>query len=273
MNTKTYILSLSYAERIDEKSFIKDVLNTFDIDTLTGCGICINNNPYNLELLFFASFVKDSFKFEKFLKDKYPNKDRVFNYFLSDIYGSFSSRGYNVVSFINESTVDSIITEDINDLFLFPCKSKMNSTWKSLFNEKKALRVFLSHSSKDKVIVDKIFNELQKNEIYAWYDKYEIEPGDSVTEKINMGLDNSDIGIICISNNFLNSNSGWTKNELNYFIQRRMRIPDKYFIVINFDVPHDELPALVQDYKYIDFKETDAVEVLIKTLKKKLSLI
>lgn len=116
-----------------------------------------------------------------------------------------------------------------------------------------------------------IFNEFQKSQISAWYDKYEIEPGDSITEKINQGLDESDIGIICISSNFLNAPSGWTKSELNFFIQRRMRNQDKTFIIVNFDVPHDELPPLVQDYRYIDFKEKDAIDVLNYTLQKKLN--
>ena len=135
---------------------------------------------------------------------------------------------------------------------------------------KKVLRVFLSNSSKDKKNVDEIFNSFQINEISAWYDKYQIEPGDSITEKINQGLDECDIGIICISNNFLNSPSGWTKSELNYFIQRRMRNPDKLFIIVNFDVPHDELPPLVQDYRYIDFSEKDAMEILVNVVKKQL---
>ena len=273
MNTKKYILSLNYGERLDEKDFIKDILENFDADTLVGCGIFINNNPYNLELLFFASLAKDISRFEDFLKNKYPDKKRIFNYFLDDMFISLRSRGYNVATFTDDFTVDLVIEEDANDFFLFPCKSKMNSIWKSDINVKKAPQVFLSHSSKDKAIVDDIFNELQKSEICAWYDKYEIEPGDSVTEKINSGLDNSDIGIICISSNFLNASSGWTKNELNYFIQRRMCTPDKYFIVVNFDVPHNELPPLVQDYKYIDFKEADAIEILIKALKKKLTII
>ncbi len=273
MNTTSYVFNLSYADRLDEKIFIKDILKNFDKDTLVGCGIFINNNPYGLELLLFASFAKDSSKFEDFLKARYPNKKRIFNYFLDDMIESFHSRGYNVATFIDKVDVDLIITEAANNFFLFPCKSKMNNTWKSYINEKKPPLVFLSHSSKDKSIVDKIFNELQKNEISAWYDKYEIDPGDSITEKINAGLDNSDIGIICISNNFLNSSTGWTKNELNYFIQRRMRIPDKQFIVINFDVPHDELPPLLQDYKYIDFKESDAISILIQTLKKKCNTV
>ena len=42
---------------------------------------------------------------------------------------------------------------------------------------KKVPRVFLSHSSKDKKIVDDIFNKFQINEISAWSDKYQIEPG------------------------------------------------------------------------------------------------
>ena len=46
---------------------------------------------------------------------------------------------------------------------------------------------------------------------------------------------------------------------------------DKTFIIVNFDVPHDELPPLVQDYRYIDFKEKDAIDVLINTLQKKLN--
>ena len=36
------------------------------------------------------------------------------------------------------------------------------------------------------------------------------------------------------------------------------------------DVPYDELPPLVQDYKYIDFAKDDAMEILVDTLKKRL---
>ena len=50
-----------------------------------------------------------------------------------------------------------------------------------------------------------------------------------------------------------------------------MRNQDKTFIIVNFDVPHDELPPLVQDNRYIDFKEKDAIDVLINTLQKKLN--
>ena len=187
-----------------------------------------------------------------------------------DIVSSFMQRGYNSMTFLDENMVDLVMTDEQNLLFLYPSRQIVQEMWGGV-SMKKDTRVFLSHSSKDKKVVDEIFNQFQINEIDAWYDKYQIEPGDSVTEKINQGLEKSDIGIICISNNFLNSASGWTKNELNYFIQRRMRNPDKPFIVVNFDVPHNELPPLVQDYKYIDFSESDAMEILVNSIKKRLN--
>lgn len=269
MDTKMYIFSLDYGNRSEEKVFVKEILRNFGEDTAVGCGIFVNNNPYALELLFYVSIEKDVEKFEEFLRKNYSNKKRVFNYFMDDIFSAFMQRGYNSTTFLDESRVDLIMTDERNSIFLFPSRQIVQEMWGGV-SMKKDARVFLSHSSKDKKIVDEIFNQFQINEIGAWYDKYQIEPGDSVTEKINQGLDESDIGIICISNNFLNSPSGWTKNELNYFIQRRMHNPDKPFIVVNFDVPHDELPPLVQDYRYIDFSETDAMETLVKTVKKRL---
>lgn len=270
MDTKMYIFSLDYGNRLKEKEFIKAVLRNFDMNTLVGCGIFVNNNPYNLEFLFFTSLAKEVDRFDNFIKEHYNKKKRIFNYFLDDILLAFSKRGYNGITFVDADEVDEIITEEVNQIFLFPCKEVLNRNWGGNDEMNIKSRVFLSHSSKDKDIVDKIFDEFQKSEICAWYDKYEIEPGDSITEKINEGLSESDIGIICISNNFLNGSNGWTKSELNFFVQRRMRNPDQSFIILNFDVPHDELPPLVQDYKYIDFSEKDAIDILINTLQKKI---
>ena len=60
METKKYIFSLDYGNRMEEKEFIKAVLREFESNTLVGCGIFVNNNPNCLELLFFASLEKDT---------------------------------------------------------------------------------------------------------------------------------------------------------------------------------------------------------------------
>lgn len=269
MDTKIYIFSLDYGNRCTEREFVKEMLRNFDENSLTGCGIFVNNNPYRLDLLLYVSVLDGIERFEDFIKQKFGYKRRVFNYFMEDIINTLIQSGYNFVTFLDEESVDRVMTEESNSVFLFPDKKILENIWGGV-ETKKVSRVFLSHSSKDKKIIDDIFNVFQINEISAWYDKYEIEVGDSITEKINQGLDESDIGIICISKNFLDSNSGWAQGELNYFIQRRMRNPDKYFIIVNIDVPYDELPPLVQDYKYIDFAKDDAMEILVDTLKKRL---
>lgn len=271
MDTKIYIFSLEYGNRKEEKKFVKDILKSFDENTVVGCGVFINNNPYNLECLLYVSVAKDIDKFEKFISMKYNNKKRIFNYFTQDIMQKAFRRGYNIRTFTDVDSVDLFFAEEANGAFLFPDKQIMGN----MFGDEPIIRasqkVFLSHSSKDKAIVDRIFNEFQKSEITAWYDKYEIEAGDSITDKINDGLENSDIGIICISQNFLNPASGWTKSELNYFIQRRMRNTEKKFIILNIDVKHEDLPPLVQDYRYIDYKEKEAIDELIRTIKKQLN--
>lgn len=268
MVERGYIFSLSYEERMKEKKFIKDVLKRFATYQLVGAGIYVNNNPYNLQMLLHLNFTIDTSEFEEWLLENYPDKKRKFNYFHEDIFESMSSKGYNIATFIDEDTVNMAITKEANAIFLFPDRDLMNSVWNSnvLRND---ITVFLSHSSKDKEMMDKIFNVLQINEIRAWYDKYEIRPGDSITDKINEGLENSDLGIICLSKNFLNSSTGWTKSELNYFIQRRMRSGKTDFICLNFDLQHDDLPPLVQDYRYIDMQDDIAIETLVKTLKEK----
>lgn len=273
MEAKVYIFELDYSERMKEKNFIKDILKRYNRNTLTGCGVFVNNNPYNLEMLLFAAFEKNTNDFEFYINTNYPNKRMVFNYFLDDIFNSFQTRGYNCSTFIDETDVDLSITDEANQLFLFPSRQAVDKIWKSNSNIKTDKRVFLSHSSQDKKIVDKLFIELQKSQLHVWYDKYEIEPGDSITDKINEGLDKSDIGVICISNNFLKSKNGWTKSELNYFVQRRMRDSHKAFIILNIDVTLEELPPLIQDQRYIDYKDKDSIRTLIDTLRKKLKVI
>ena len=257
-----YLFDLDYGNREREYPFIKDILNSFNKDELTGCGVAVNNNPYNLEFILFCAFEENADKFERFLKNYYPERRVMVNYFLSDITSSLMSRGYNVSSFIDADDVDGI--SDM--LFLFLDRESMEKQIKSLRNDEKSLRVFISHSSKDKDAVDAIFERLQQAQIRAWYDKYEIMLGDSITDKINEGLVCSDLGIICISPDFLNSESGWTKAELNYLVSRRMRNETQKFIIVNLGVPHEELPPLVRDYKYLNFSDEGAIEALLDSI-------
>lgn len=48
--------------------------------------------------------------------------------------------------------------------------------------------VFLSHASKDKPFVEKLAQSLKKIGINVWFDKWEIDVGDSITWKVEEGI-------------------------------------------------------------------------------------
>lgn len=268
---KSYLFSLDYGNRIEERMFVKDVLDKFNRFQLTGCGLFVNNNPYNLEMYFSLSFEKSDSNFDSWLSQNYPHKIRAYNVFLPELLEAAGRKGYSLVTFTDSEFIDEIMTENKNDLFLHPDRSVMYEVWGKPVIEKKK-KVFLSHSSKDKNIVDSYFNELQKSEMKAWYDKEEIIAGDSITSKVSEGLKECELGIIFLSKNFLSKKSGWTEAECNYFINCRMK-KNKSLIVVNLGVELDDIPPLLQDYKYIENSDDSALQELVQASIKQLKRI
>ena len=58
--------------------------------------------------------------------------------------------------------------------------------------------VFLSHSSKDKAVVRPLA-ELRADGLRVWLDDWEFRPGDSVLKKIDDGLEQSRVLVLCMS--------------------------------------------------------------------------
>lgn len=61
--------------------------------------------------------------------------------------------------------------------------------------------IFLSHSSNDKPFVRKLAADLRRAGFYVWVDEAEIKVGDSLIEKIEDGIDNTDFLGVVISQN------------------------------------------------------------------------
>ena len=59
--------------------------------------------------------------------------------------------------------------------------------------------VFLSHSSKDKLVVRGVAERLRKDGLRVWFDEWEIRPGDSIPAKIEDGLERSRVLVLCMS--------------------------------------------------------------------------
>ena len=93
--------------------------------------------------------------------------------------------------------------------------------------------VFLSHSSKDKAVVRAVAERLRADGLRVWFDEWEPKPGDSVPKKIDDGLEDSRILVLCMSANAFGSD--WTQLESYTFRFRDPLNKDRRFIPLRLD--------------------------------------
>jgi len=93
--------------------------------------------------------------------------------------------------------------------------------------------VFLSHSSKDKVVVRLIAGRLRKDGLRVWFDEWVLKPGDSIPAKIEEGLERSRVLLLCMSANAFGSD--WAQLEAGTFRFRDPMNKDRRFIPVRLD--------------------------------------
>ena len=71
--------------------------------------------------------------------------------------------------------------------------------------------VFLSHSSKDKPLARKIAEKIKDVGIKVWLDEWEILVGDSITQKIQTGLESANYVAVLLTKHSVKS--GWVEKE------------------------------------------------------------
>ncbi len=111
--------------------------------------------------------------------------------------------------------------------------------------------IFISHSSKDKIFVEKLAKDLKKIGLNVWFDKWEIKVGDSLTWKIEEGIrENEFLGIV-LSPEALESE--WVKSEISSAWVKQMNT--KKIIVLPILYRKCEIPYFLQDRKYANFTQ------------------
>jgi hypothetical protein len=114
--------------------------------------------------------------------------------------------------------------------------------------------VFLSHSSKDKLQVRKLADDLMQAGISVWYDEAEIKVGDSIRQKINQALLYSDYVLAVLSKNSVRSR--WVKEELESAFAKNAEGAKLFIIPILLDrLSQDEIPPSLRDIQWVDFSE------------------
>lgn len=94
--------------------------------------------------------------------------------------------------------------------------------------------VFLSHSAKDKGVVRVLAERLRADGLRVWLDEWAIKPGDSIPAKIEEGLENSRVLVLCMSAQAFGSE--WAQLEAGTFRFRDPLNKQRRFIPMRLDL-------------------------------------
>ncbi len=103
-------------------------------------------------------------------------------------------------------------------------------------------KIFLSHSKKDKAIIEKIANDLRYCNIDVWYDEWEIPPGESIRKKIfEDGIPNCDSFFVYLTPNSVDAY--WVQKELDSAVIRDSEDRNSFLILfVDNDETRKKLP-------------------------------
>ena len=111
-------------------------------------------------------------------------------------------------------------------------------------------RVFVCHNSEDKPMAEKIAVEMIRAGHEAFFDTWDIHPGDSLIEKISEGISESSYLLVLLSKTSVKSN--WVKKELEIALARQ--IADKGIRVIPCLLEDCDIPVFLQAISYANFR-------------------
>ena len=254
---KNYIWQGEYGKRSHLKVSFKELLKEQDSSSLEMLAIFVNNNPYNFE--FYIAVVYDIPKEEHVEKmiGLFENaglvlrNDLTFFMFMN----SMKDRRFNSCAFLGEQDID-LKFENMFDFVEIEDLKKKGYYMQPFGKEK---QVFISHSSKDKKDVEMIIPYLNGQDLPVWFDKYSIPVGASITEQVQRGIEESDMVIFWVTDNFLNSN--WCQMEMKAYISRMIQENIRICIVMDDDIEIKKLPLFLRDIKHIRRDHRSVIEV------------
>ena len=121
--------------------------------------------------------------------------------------------------------------------------------------------VFISYSPKDMPVVRELAERLKEDELRVWLDEWVIQPGDSIQQAIELGLENSRTLVLVMSKNTFASE--WVTIERNTALFRDPNNQQRRFIPLRID--DCDIRDSIKQFAYVDWRNKDE-EQYIKLL-------
>ncbi|MCB1088172.1 MAG: toll/interleukin-1 receptor domain-containing protein [Verrucomicrobiae bacterium] len=124
-------------------------------------------------------------------------------------------------------------------------------------------RAFISHASEDKGRFVEVFaRRLREKGIDAWYDQWEIQPGDSIVHKIfEQGIKNADVFIVVLSQNSVEKS--WVREELESGVVQRINRACRIIPVVLDDC---KVPTALNHLRWEKIHDIDDYETVFQRI-------
>ena len=266
---RDYIWQADYGDRNKLVPFMKELLRTQDAKSLQCLGIFVNNDPYNLELFIYLSYDNPQDEHLAFMKKGFNELGLIYrkDLTLDEMFMQMGNRQFNSKTMISEDMVDLVMGTS----FWFPERKEMEQQGYRFGQFGMKRKVFISHSSLDKPVIEQIIPFISAINLNTWVDKYDINVGETIEKRVFEGIEESVAVILWITKDFLDSK--WCKTEMESFINKAIENEVLLISVVNEDVDIENLPTQIQQRKYIHRKRDESIEntanEIIVVLKKK----
>lgn len=127
------------------------------------------------------------------------------------------------------------------------------------------MKVFISYANQDGDFAHKLSNSLKLHKIDVWIDTLSLQVGDNLIEKINQGVEESDLVVVVLSKAY--SNSKWTLQELSAFAMKEVAANKTTIFPILIE--DCEIPIFLRDRLYLDFRVSfdEGIKKLVSAIK------
>jgi len=129
---------------------------------------------------------------------------------------------------------------------------------------KRPLKVFLCHAHADRDRVHALYTRLTKDGVDAWLDKEKLLPGQDWELEISKAVHESDVVVICISNQF--NQKGFRQKEVKWALNTAMELPEQEIFIIPARLEECETPDNLRRWHWVDLFENDGYERLMRSL-------
>lgn len=146
---------------------------------------------------------------------------------------------------------------------------------KTHINKTRRLKVFLCHSSDDKMFVRSLYNKLCAEAMEPWLDEEKILPGQNWEDEIRGAVRSSDVVVVLLSNNSINK-KGYVQKEIKIALDIADEQPEGSIFLIPVKIDKCEVPGRLSHLQFCVLSNTKGFDMLmlsLRTREKELGII